>query len=183
MRPKGTRKDTKTQTPAFFPKGTLCAFVQTSLVHSQSQNILSGHNRKTKREPPAIGCIMFDSDQIEYNHLYPDTRLENGVGYPYIVLPLAESTEVRWNHSEYVSFCIKDTTEIAVRRDNKSFTAIAGDRVYANVKDDFRLEISTEKESRLSFSLGIVLLPFVHIKGQRCVDVLTVTLNVERVLM
>lgn len=153
-------------------------FCKDNSLSSKVPSILSGHNRKNKREPPAISAVLFNDERYNpiYNGKQPLTF--NDIT---MVFPLAESTEVQWNKTEYMAFCIKDTTEIAVPRSNNTFSVIAGYRVYANILENGLIDISTVPHRGMSFSLGVALTPFTHVKGQRADGSLTLTLDVERV--
>lgn len=167
-------------TPAMIPKGTLCVFCPPS--HTQKRTILSGHSRKTKRAPDAIAEVIFNDERYyQYNGANP---IPNITG----LFPVAESTEVRWNNSEYIAYCIKDTTEIAVPRNNQTFEVVAGDRVHAHVFGSGQIDIVGQRTKHkpsstgLSavFSLGIALTPYTHTQGHRDSGFLILTLDVDR---
>ena len=75
-------------------------------------------------------------------------------------------------------FVCKDTTEIAVPRNNPTFSAIPGDVVYAYVLNNASVVIDTyNTHAGIKFKLGVALTPYEHRAGERDEGFMILTLS------
>jgi hypothetical protein len=113
----------------FYPKGTLV------LVGPVPDQKSKGFQR-TSRFPRSQTSEPVPSCRVSFNT--PLSQRTQGTSYvPTILFPLAEATEVYTGKAQFIALAVQDVTEVAVNRENPSFSFRPGDDVYARrIGDD-----------------------------------------------
>lgn len=106
----------------FYPKGTLVLIGPVPPAKAQGF-------KKTSRFPAMQTAEPVPSCSVSFNTAESQKTATSSV--PTILFPLAEATEVYTGKSQFIAVAVQDVTEVAVNRENPSFTFRPGDDVYA----------------------------------------------------